>query len=459
MPRLPRLLPFLIVCWAFFSGSDPGAAGEPEPEAVRWLREYLQIDTTNPPGNEAEAAHWLAERLRTEGFEPRLLSDPTGRTSLYARWASPRDPGRSLVLMHHIDVVPAGEPWQVEPFSGRPIDGVIWGRGAIDVKSLGIAQLAAMVALRREGIELDHDVIFLAVADEEVGGRRGTAWLLEEHADLFADTVAVLNEGGSNRVVADRLLWWGIEVTQKRPLWLRVTASGRGGHGSGFNPGSASHQLLRGLARLVDRPPTFRLTDAARAHLGAVAELEGGSAEEMVAHLETTILPEGPTEPLGPDLPVFFVDTVQVTEITASRGPNVVAPTATASIDIRLLPDTDADAFLAEVRALLGPRLEVEVVLDSPPAPPAPLDHPVFHALERALAVRAPVIPTFMAGTTDSRYFRQRGIPAYGFSPFSLSSSEMRGIHAVDEAIPADELLRGVEMQRRVLLEIAGTDG
>lgn len=458
MLRLPRLAPFLLAFWGLLTGPTPGAAGEPEPEAVRWLREYLQIDTTNPPGNEDEAARWLAEKLREEGIEPRLLTDPSGRTSLYARWSSPRDPGRALVLMHHVDVVPAGEPWQVEPFSGRPHDGAIWGRGAIDVKSLGIAQLAAMVQLRREGIELDHDLIFLAVADEETGGRHGTAWLLEEHGDLFTDTVAVLNEGGSNRVVADRLLWWGIEVTQKRPLWLRVTATGRGGHGSGFNPGSASHQLLRGLARLVDRPPSFRLTDAARAHLGAVAELEGGSAEEMIAYLEKTILPEGPTEPLGPGVPVFFVDTVQVTEISASQGPNVVSPTATASIDIRLLPDTDADTFLAEARELLGPRLEVEVVLSSPPAPPSPVDHPVFHALERALGVRAPVIPTFMAGTTDSRYFRQRGIPAYGFSPFSLSGQEMKGIHAIDEAIPADELLRGVEMQRRVLLEIASSD-
>lgn len=439
-------------------GVAPGLASGPEPEAVGWLREYLQIDTTNPPGNEAVAALWLADLLRGEGLEPKLLEDPAGRTSLYARWVSPTSGGRSLVLMHHIDVVPAGEPWKVSPFSGRSLDGTLWGRGAIDVKSLGIAQLAALVQLRREGTVLDHDLILLAVADEETGGEHGTAWLLDQHENLFAGTVAVLNEGGSNRVVADRLLWWGIEVTQKRPLWLRVIARGRGGHGSGFNPGSASHQLLRGLARLVDHPPRYRLTEAARNHLGAVAELEGSTVAERIAYLEKVIQPDGPTEPLGPGMPIFFVDSVQVTELSASVGPNVVSPTATASIDIRLLPDTDTEVFLAEVREILGPRLEVEVVLSAPQALPAPLDHPVYRALEEALGIRAPVVPTFMAGTTDSRYFRQRGIPAYGFSPFSLSGREMRGIHATDEAIPVDELLRGIETQRRVLLAIAGSE-
>jgi len=425
------------------------------PEPVRWLRDYLQIDTTNPPGNEHLAAEFLKRILEGEGLEPRLLTSPDRRTSLYLRHRAERSAGRAVVLTHHLDVVAAGAPWRAPPFSGRPLDGRLWGRGALDVKSLGIAHLAALLALVREGVELDRDIIYLAVADEEAGGNHGTRWLLDEYPDLFQGVEAVLGEGGSNRVVNDRLVWWGVEVTQKRPLWLKVTAHGRGGHASGFHPASATHQLLAGLNRLLERPLRFRVTEAARLYLGTVARLEGRHSFGTVERLDKVVSPEGFTEPMGPGLEVYFVDTVQVTELANGLGTNVVAPEASAHLDIRLLPDTDKEAFLADVRERLGPGLEVEVLLTAPQAPPSPTDNRIFHALEATLGVRGPVVPSFMPGTTDSRFFRQRGIPAYGFSPFALDADEVRGIHALNESIPQSEFLRGVETMRRLLLAIA----
>ncbi len=180
---------------------------------------------------------------------------PKGRVNLYARLSAAAPVGGPLVLLHHMDVVPPGDGWTRLPFAAEIDDGRIWGRGAIDAKSLGISHLAAMVALQRERTALERDVIFLAVADEETGGAEGTQWLLKEHADLFAEAAFVLNEGGSNRVAGDRLFWWGIEVAQKRPLWLRVTTQGRGGHGSTYNPGSATHQLVASLSKLFDDAP------------------------------------------------------------------------------------------------------------------------------------------------------------------------------------------------------------
>lgn len=432
-------------------------AEDPTPEALRWLQQYIQIDTTNPPGNEAEAAEFLAGLLAAEGIPHQLLKTPDGRTSLYARVASPGSGGRALALVHHIDVVPADGAWREPPFSGRLRDGKIWGRGAIDVKSLGIAQLAAILALHRQGARLDRDLIYLAVADEELGGKAGAGWLLDHHEELFEGLEAVLNEGGSNRVIGDRLLWWGIEVTQKRPLWLRVSASGRGGHGSQLNPQSATHQLIRGLNRVLELPPQFRITEAARRYLSAVDEVEG-RADPISQRLDEIVQEEGLSQGLAPGLPTLFLDTVQITEIDNGRGPNVIAPTASASIDIRLLPDTDSEAFLQRIVQALGDRLEVEVVLSSPPAPASPVDHRLFRALEKALGVRAPVVPIFVAGITDSRYFRERGIPAYGISPFSLNAPEMRGIHAIDELISAEEFLRGIETLRRVILAYAGAE-
>jgi acetylornithine deacetylase/succinyl-diaminopimelate desuccinylase-like protein len=425
-------------------------------EPIRWLREYLQIDTTNPPGNEREAAEFLAAILEREGIEPRLLHSPEGRTNLYARLEAPGSEGRGLALMHHLDVVPAGAGWRVEPFSGRPFEGKIWGRGALDVKGLGIAQLAAMVVLKREGVALGRDLIYLAVADEEAGGGQGTGWLLAEHPELFTGLEAVLGEGGSNRVLGDRLIWWGIEVTQKRPLWLEVTARGRGGHSSGLNPESATHQLVAGLARLIAQPPRYRVTDAARLFLGSLARLEGGETARLYDNLDEVIREDGPTVTLPPGVPVYFLDTVQITGIDTGAGSNVVAPEARARVDVRLLPDTDGEAFLDEVREALGRRLEVEVLLTAPEAPASPTDRRVYRALERALEVRGPVVPTFISGVTDSRYFRQRGIPAYGFSPFTVNPEDQRGIHAVNEYLPADAFLRGIETLRRVLIACAG---
>jgi len=428
--------------------ADPG----PVPEPVRWLHEYLQIDTTNPPGNEREAAEFLAAILEREGIAHRLLESPSGRTSLYARLEAPGSGGRGVALLHHIDVVPAAEEvWRVDPFSGRPYEGKLWGRGALDVKGLGIAQLAALASLVREGAPIERDVVYLAVADEEAGGGEGVAWLLEEHPELFEGVEAVLNEGGYNRVLGDRLIWWGVEVSQKRPLWLRVTARGRGGHGSAFNPGSATHQLIRGLARLLEMPMRYRVTPPVRAFLGALAELEGGGAARLYHELDEVIQEDGPTRPLQPGLPGLFLDTVQVTAVDNGEGLNVIVPEASASVDVRLLPDTDADAFLAEVRQALGDDLEVELLLDAPEVAPSPTDHPVYRTLEETLGVRAPVVPVFISGTTDSRYFRQRGIAAYGIWPFAINPGDLRGIHAVDEAIPVDAFLRGVETVRRIV--------
>ncbi|MEM7355063.1 MAG: M20/M25/M40 family metallo-hydrolase, partial [Acidobacteriota bacterium] len=243
-------------------------------------------------------------------------------------------------------------------------------------------------------------------------------------------------------------------VTQKRPLWLTVTATGRGGHASGLRPRSATHRLVEALARLVERPLQLRMNAAVQQYLAGLARLEGGRSVELLEQLESGVDPA--TFSLPPGMPVYFLDTIQVTEIDNGKGSNVIAPVARASVDIRLLPDSDSDAFLAEIRELLGSEVEVEVVLDSPPADASPTEHPIFRALEEALEVRAPVVPTFIAGTTDSRYFRQRGIPAYGFSPFSINAEDLRGIHGRNESIPVDAFLRGIETLRRVLQVYVG---
>jgi acetylornithine deacetylase/succinyl-diaminopimelate desuccinylase-like protein len=436
-------------CGAARSDSPPRLS-----EAAGWLRGYVQIDTTNPPGNERLAAGYLAAILAREGIPSRLWLSPTGRANLSARLTSPRSGGRTLLLLHHLDVVAPGPGWTVAPFAGLLRDGSLWGRGTLDDKGLGICGLAALVELKRQRVELDRDVLFLAVADEENGGGQGTAWLLASHPELFAGVEGVIGEGGRNQFT-QRLLWWGVEVAQKRPLWLRVTASGRGGHGSALNPESANHQLIAGLARLLALPAHWRVTAPVRDYLLAIAPLHNEHWQHLLAHIDEAIGDQGPRQPIFPGMASLFLDTVQVTALAGGDRINVIPAAAQAKIDIRLLPDTDGAAFLAAVRAALGPQLQVEVLMTAPPAPASPAAGRLYGAIRQVLGREAPVAPMLDSGTTDSRFFRERGVPAYGLSLFALGPDDSGGIHGADEHLPLAELDRGVERLRRIVAAYA----
>lgn len=451
--RLLRLSVLLALLPVISAGPASAASTAPVlSEAAGWLQQYLRLDTSNPPGNEQRGAAFLAGLLQREGIASRVVANPEGRASLWARLSSPASGGRAVLLLHHMDVVPAGPGWSVQPFAGTVRDGYLWGRGALDDKSLGIAQLAALVDLKRRRVPLARDVIFLAVPDEENGGLRGTAWLLARHPELFQGVEGVIGEGGRSQTGAGgKVVWWGIEVAQKRPLWLEVSTSGRAGHGAGLNPDSANHQLIQGLARLLGAPPRWRVSPPVRDYCRAIAPLQNDHWRRVFANVDAVVTASGPKEFLMPGMANLFLDTIQVTVLTGGDRINVIPATAVARIDVRLLPDTDAQAFLLNVQHLLGPDFDVKVLVTSPPARPSPASGRVYHAMERALKPEAPVVPTFIAGFTDSRFFRERGIPAYGLSPFKLGPEDTQGIHGPNERISLRELDRGVDKMRQIL--------
>ncbi|MEO8198867.1 MAG: M20/M25/M40 family metallo-hydrolase, partial [Thermoanaerobaculia bacterium] len=374
----------LLAALALFAAAHAGAAATTEriSPAAATLADYLRLDTTNPPGNERAGAELLAGVLRGAGIEPRILLSPRGRASLYARLPATGAvapgaagvPTGAILLLHHIDTVPAGEGWRYPAGSGEVHDGELWGRGAIDAKGLGIAHLMAFLDLAPSPAPRRRAVVFLAVADEEAGGTEGAGWLSAAHPELFADVDVVLNEGGVNKAVAGRALFWGIEVDQKRPLWLEVRASGRPGHTSSANPESATHRLVAGLARLVAAPRPWRVIPAANDFLAALARFD---PQARTAYTELRSLKAGApgaaavTDPFPlPGFESLLTDTLQVTTLTGSERINVVAGEARAGIDVRLLPDTDEPAFVGELGKLLGPGLTLEVLLTSPAAPP-----------------------------------------------------------------------------------------
>lgn len=429
------------------------AAGQPLSPAAAALAEYLRIDTTNPPGREQSAAAYLAARLAAAGIASDRYVTADGRTSLAARLpatvpAAERRGG--IALLHHLDVVPAGEGWTLPPFGGEVREGALFGRGAIDTKGLGIAYLeafleAAKIPERRRGL------LYLAVADEEAGGNAGARFLFEQHPDLFQGVEAALGEGGSNRVVLGRTFHWGVEVAQKRPLWLEVTARGRAGHASSVNPESAAHQLVRALGRALEMPATWRVTPAARDFFTALAPHDPHAAR-VAADLDRIAANGAPTPAIQPGMAGLFLDTLQITQLEAADRINVVAGEAKATIDARLLPDTDPEAWLAALRERLGPEVDVRVLLDAPASPPSPASGEVWDAIVAALGRgREPVVPVFIGGISDSRWFRERGIPAYGLLPFPIEGMLMRTVHGPDERMPLDAFAAGIERTKELV--------
>ena len=465
--KLLGTVPLLAALALLAAPAAPAPRATPEPalsEPATWLRDYLRIDTTTPRG-EAAAASFLAEILHREGIETRLLVSPGGRTSLYARLEAPAPSAASaaepvgkpgaLVLLHHIDVVPPGPDWTVEPFDGVVSKGRLWGRGAIDIKSLGIAHLASFIDIRRRHLPLTRDVVFLAVADEERGGLQGSGSILEHHGDLLADTAAVLGEGGLNKTFDGRLLWAGIEIAQKRPLWLRASAHGRGGHGASAILSSAPQRLTEGLARVLELPQEPRVTEPARIYARALAPLHNPSVGKVLADLDDHVGPSGVDAGISPGIYNLLLDTVQLTVLRSGERINVIPEEATAELDVRLLPDTDGDAFLARIRDAAGPGVSFDVLLSAPPAPPSPVDSPIYRAVAGVLSEDGPVVPAFIPGFTDSRFFRERGTAAYGVSPFLLESHDFLGIHGPDESIPLAAFDRGVARMKKIVAACA----
>jgi acetylornithine deacetylase/succinyl-diaminopimelate desuccinylase-like protein len=456
--RLPVvLLPLLLVFLSCPRSEATVDRGEPEAEA--WLSRYLQIDTTNPPGNETAGAEFLRHLLAQEGIEARLLGPMPRRQSLYARLASGSD-RPALLLMHHIDVVAArAAEWQVPPFSGELRGGYIWGRGALDAKSLGIAHLSAMVELKRRGTPLSRDIIFLAAADEERGGIHGVAALLDQYPVLFSNVGTVLNEGGGNRTVVDRIAVWGVEVDQKLPLWIRLSTTGSGGHGS--TPpveGGAADRLVAVIADLGRIETEYRLLpnvarDFRLSALSRPPEARG-FLNDPEPHFGTTELAAN----IGEARLALLRDTRSIGRLDAGTNVNSIPSHAVAEIDYRLLPDREPRELLQRITDIVGDRARVEVLLISERADASPIDTRVYRYFESKLPRVEPgsfVVPMVSPGTTDSRYFRLRGIPSYGFTPFKVNYYDAATIHAANEKIRARFFAEGVRLMREIVHDLA----
>ena len=417
-------------------------------EATDLLSRYLAIDTTNPPGNEEPAARFLADVLRRNGIDDITFYDASdahsqGRLSMRAVLRGDGS-ARPLVLLNHTDVVPVERGgWEEEPFAGVVKDGLIWGRGAIDMKGMGIMELMALLLIKRYRIPHRRDLVFLAVADEEEGSAYGVEFLAQHHPEVL-EAEFVINEGGwgTTEVLGVRRPAFNCAVSEKGPCWLRLVTEGRPGHGSVPLGGNALDRLVRALHRIQEwqRPRSVvpELAEFfARAHRAGYLTVE--PTEDVVVAM-------GEENPL---IRAITSNTVSLTGARAGIKHNVIPAAAEATIDCRLLPGADADAFIEELtRVVDDPKVRIEKVLISS-TPPSPIDSELMGVIEQVVrdhVEEAVVLPGISPGFTDSRAFRRQGVTAYGFIPVLLEPLEATTIHGHNERLSIDNLRLGCQM-------------
>ena len=426
-------------------------------EAEEALVAFLRIDTSNPPGNATNGAIFLRDQLTRAGIAARLIGNDAKRQGVYARLeAVPKSSEKALLLLSHIDVVPADPSvWTQPPFGGVRSGGYIWGRGALDVKSLTIAELFAVIDLKRRGAKLKRDVIFLAVPDEELGGVRGSKLFLETYPELFADVGFAINEGGANETALDRTLFWGIEVHQKVPLWLRLTAEASGGHGAGPpEGGGAPARLVRALAAIDALETPYRLTPSVERSVAAMAAVRTGLKGERLRIVREPLDVPRIKRELPPGIRNLLHDTIAITTLRAGYAINAVPTKATAEVDIRLLPGSETGPMLERIREAVGSNATVEVIHAGSPSPESPAKGELYDTIAAAMRAADPgssVAPILTAGASDSRYFRARGITTYGILPFKINYYDVDGIHGADERIRAPFFKDGVLLTRQIV--------
>ena len=429
-------------------------------EAVQLLGEYLRIDTSNPPGNEDRATAFLSRILSEEGIESQVYESAPGRSNLYARLGGDGSK-RAVVLLSHSDVVPADRRyWSVDPFGGVVRDGYIWGRGALDMKNLGIAQLVVFLALHRNRFPLKRDVIFLVTADEEAGGSAGARWITRNRPELVTDAEILINESGKGRLENGRAVY-SIDITEKTPCWVRLVARGEPGHGSRPKTHSAVNRLVRALNAILSYTPPIKVTDATERYFEGIAHLQKDGYRQRFANIRKAVQDRRFLANLqrNPHYAAMLRNTISITMLQGSDKINIIPQTATAELDCRLLPGEEPGRFVQELKQVIGDDgIEIETLLNFGNTS-SPFESPLVEAVREVVArhhERTEVVPNILSGFTDSHYFRELGIHCYGFMPFLLIDEELRRIHGNDERISLENMERGPRMLYEVIEKLCG---
>jgi acetylornithine deacetylase/succinyl-diaminopimelate desuccinylase-like protein len=435
-------------------------------ESIEYLVDLIQINSSNPPGNETEVAIYLQAELASEGLQSSLYSlDPT-RANLLAR-INGNGSRRPLLIMGHTDVVGVqADKWYADPFSGMRQDGFIYGRGTLDDKKSVAAGLMVMKLLERYGVELDRDVIFLAESGEEGTPEVGINYMVEEHFDLI-DAEYCLAEGGQNVIVEGLVKTVGIETTEKMPRRVTLVARGTPGHGSRPTLENAVVILANAVAKAGSWDTEVRFNETTRTYFQRLAEISDPEDAFRYNNVENPDESDAIQRHFLENYPHHYSisrTSVAPTVVDAGFRKNVIPSEASAILDIRMLPDENVEEFYAKLAAVIDdPRVEIiPERIYRPAAPPSEIDNEMFQSLERVAKEMYPsatVLPTMSTGATDMAQVRAKGMQCYGIGP-ARSIEEINsgfGAHGDNERIAEDAFVEFVQYLWNVVIDTAAT--
>ena len=420
-------------------------------EVADLLVDLIRINTSNPTHPERPAAEWVAEKLGEVGISSQIIEAAPGRASTIARIEG-SDPGRAPLLIHgHLDVVPAeaGE-WSVDPFSGGVRDDYVWGRGAVDMKDMDAMTLALVRDWARTGRKPPRDIVLAFVSDEEAGGRQGAHYLVDHHADLFADCTEAISEvGGFSVSLDEQTRLYLIQTAEKGINWLRLNATGAPGHGSMVHKDNAVTRLAEAVSRIGNHEWPIVVTDTVRATVEGLAEVTG---KDLDAEDPESWLPllGGAARMIG----ATIRNTTNPTMLQSGYKANVIPSRAEATIDARFLPGQE-EALLSTMDGLLPDGVEREFIVRDI-AVETQFEGALVDAMAAALRAEDPnghPLPYLMSGGTDAKSFSTLGMRCFGFSPLRLPPdlNFMALFHGIDERVPIDALKFGVRVLDRLL--------
>lgn len=428
--------------------------------AVELMQQYLRVNTSNPPGNELEAARFLKKIFDQHGIENEIFEYKPGRANIIARIKG-NGSKRPIILLSHTDVVTA-EPsaWEVDPFSGVIKNGVIYGRGALDMKGEGLLHLMTMILLKREGPALSRDVIFLGTADEEVDDE-GSIWMIANKADLFKNAEYLLTEGGDNLLEGGSVKIVGVDVAEKAPFWLRLTATGLPGHGSRPVADSASNRLIRAMNRILDWETPIKLLPPVEQYFKDIAPLQPEPLRSQFANISESLKDSAFVKTLSSQREYNFLvrNTISITMLSGSKQTNVIPNSATCNLDVRLLPGEAPEHFLKALTAVIAdPSIKIENVNRFKAPNSSPTNTELFSLIARKTKENYPsavVTTKMLSGYTESQLFRQLGITAYGWAPIYTTVEEDEGVHGNNERISVKNIRQGTRELYEVVRDIS----
>jgi acetylornithine deacetylase/succinyl-diaminopimelate desuccinylase-like protein len=418
---------------------------------VELLQRLIRFDTTNPPGNEGECISYLNSLLTSAGIQTTILAKTPQRPNLLARLPG-RGDAAPLLLFGHVDVVSTqNQDWQHPPFSGKIVDGFVWGRGALDMKSGVAMMLCAFLRAKMENLPLPGDVLLAIVCDEEAGGDLGARFLVENHAGLFKGIRYAIGEFGGFTLYVGKQRFYPIMVAEKQACWMTATVRGAGGHGSMPVRGGAMAKLSRLLRQLDKRRLPVHVTPLVRNMTRTMARRVGGVNGLMLKLLTNPALTNSILNVMGERGRLFepmLHNTVSPTVLHASSQINVIPSEVSVALDGRLLPGYTLEDMQRELGRIIDEDVALDVIRYEPG--PSEPDMGLFDTLAGILREIDPdgiPVPLLISGITDGRFFARLGIQTYGFLPMRLppDASFWKTIHAENERIPAEAVGFGAD--------------